>query len=72
MTQTKLEQERKLIGMGFKIRRLSLFISARELMEASENTLTIATIYKFERGGSSHGDTRVIYEYTIKKLETEI
>ena len=69
MKQKELEEQRKIIGLEYKSRRIKLLLSAREIVEASDNTLTLKTIYKFEAGGSSHGDTRVIYEDTLKKLE---
>lgn len=69
MKQKELEEQRKKIGLEYKSRRIKLLLSAREIVEASDNTLTLKTIYKFENGGSSHGDTRIIYENTIEKLE---
>lgn len=68
MTQKELERDRKEIGLRYKKARLFLMRSAREIVEASDNTLTLKTIYKFEAGGSSHGDTRIIYKDALQKL----
>lgn len=70
MTQIDVEKLRKEVGMSFKVRRTKLLLSAKDVMEgALPVKISLPTIYAFEKGRSTCGDTRIIYDYVLKQLE---
>lgn len=69
MTNKELELELKKEGHELRMRRVNMLLSAREIMELSNNTITLPTIYSIEKGNPVSHNSFVIYKHTIEIAE---
>lgn len=71
MTQKELEADRIKEGLELKAMRHKLLLSAREVCELANGTLTIRTIYKIEQGKAVAFDTFLIYRFTLNNINNK-